>query len=153
MQRTRGHSIIASMDKAQLDQMNAKVLAEFRANHGKVGGMFEGAPMVLLHHKGAKSGVERISPLVYSKDGDRFVIIASKGGAPSHPDWYHNLVAHPETSIEVGDETIAVRASLAVGEERQRLFDEQAKLMPNFKEYEKAAAGVREIPVFVLTPR
>lgn len=123
--------------------MNAKVLAEFRANHGKVGGMFEGFPMVLLHHKGAKSGVERISPL----------IITSKGGAPSHPDWYHNLVAHPDTQIEVGDEKLAVRAALAEGEERQRLFDEQAKLMPNFKDYEKAAAGVREIPVFVLTPR
>lgn len=141
------------MDKAQLDQMNSKVLAEFRANHGKVGGMFEGFAMVLLHHKGAKSGAERISPLVYSKDGDRYVIIASKGGAPSHPDWYHNLVAHPDTQIEVGDETIPVRASLAQGAERQRLFDAQAAIMPNFKDYEKAAAGIREIPVFVLTPR
>lgn len=140
------------MDKAQLDQMNAKVLAEFRANHGKVGGLFEGMQVVLLHHKGAKSGVERISPLVYSKDGDRFIIIASKGGAPSHPDWYHNLVAHPDTKIEVGDDTIAVRASVSSGEERQRLFDEQARVMPNFKDYEKATAGVREIPVFILTP-
>ena len=141
------------MDKVQLDEMNAKVLAEFRANHGKVGGMFEGFPMVLVHHKGAKSGTERIAPLVYTKDGDRFVIVASKGGAPSHPDWYHNLVAHPDIQIEIGDDTVAVRASLTSGEERQRLFDEQAKLMPNFKDYEKAVAGIREIPVFVLTPR
>ncbi|MBS2040622.1 nitroreductase family deazaflavin-dependent oxidoreductase [bacterium] len=133
--------------------MNSKVLAEFRANHGKVGGMFEGFPMVLLHHKGAKSGIERISPLVYSQDGDRYVIIASKGGAPSHPDWYHNLLAHPDTQIEVGDDTIPVRAALAEGPERKRLFDAQAALMPNFKDYEKAAAGVREIPVFVLSPR
>ena len=141
------------MDKVQLDEMNAKVLAEFRANHGKVGGMFAGFPMVLVHHKGAKSGIERIAPLVYTKDGERFVIIASKGGHPTNPDWYHNLVAHPDIHIEIGDETLAVRASLAQGEERQRLFDEQAKLMPNFKDYEKAAAGHREIPVFLLTPR
>jgi len=140
------------MDKAQFDEMNAKVLAEFRANHGQVGGVFAGKPVVLVHHKGAKSGTERISPLVYTKDGERFVIIASKGGAPSHPDWYHNLVAHPDIKIEIGDDTIPVRASLTSGEERQRLFDEQARLMPNFKDYEKAVAGKREIPVFVLTP-
>lgn len=78
------------MDKAQLDELNAKVIEEFRANHGKVGGVFQGMPVVLVHHKGAKSGLERISPLVYTKDGDRYVIIASKAGAPSHPDWYHN---------------------------------------------------------------
>ena len=141
------------MDKVQLDEMNAKVLAEFRANHGKVGGLFEGFPMILVHHKGAKSGIERIAPLVYTKDGDRYVIVASKGGHPTHPDWYHNLVAHPDIQIEIGDQTFPVRASLAQGEERQRLFDEQAKLMPNFKDYEKAVVGHREIPVFLLTPR
>ncbi|MBN9416927.1 MAG: nitroreductase family deazaflavin-dependent oxidoreductase [Candidatus Eremiobacteraeota bacterium] len=141
------------MDKATLDEMNAKVLAEFRANHGKVGGMFEGFPMILVHHKGAKSGTERIAPLVYTEDAGRYVIVASKGGAPSHPDWYHNLVAHPDITIEIGDDSIPVRASLAQGEERQRLFDAQAELMPNFKDYEKATAGVREIPVFLLTRR
>jgi len=120
------------MDKVQLDEMNSKVLAEFRANHGKVGGLFEGFPMILVHHKGAKSGTERIAPLVYTKDGERFVIIASKGGHPTNPDWYHDLVAHPDIQIEIGDETFLVHASLAQGEERQRLFDEQAKLTPNF---------------------
>lgn len=138
------------MDKTQLDQMNEQVLAEFRANGGKVGGRFEGAPVILLHHKGAKSGKERVNPLVYSEDGERFVIIASKAGAPSHPDWYHNLKAHPDITVEVGTQTLRVRAEEVHGPERQRLFDAQAETMPYFKDYEKAAAGIREIPVFVL---
>ncbi len=141
------------MDKAALDAQNAQVLEEFRANGGKVGGRFEGMPVLLLHHKGAKSGKTRVNPLVYSEDGDRFVIIGSKGGAPTNPDWYHNLVAHPETEIEVGSETIAVRAEQASGAERRRLYDQQSEIMPFFKDYEKAAAGQREIPVLVLVPK
>ena len=138
------------MDRAQLDEMNAKVIEEFRANEGKVGPPFEGAPVVLVHHKGAQSGQPRISPLVYSRDGDNYVIIASFAGAPKHPAWFHNLMAHPETQIEVGTETIAVRARRVEGGERQRLFNAQAEMMPVFHDYQ--AKTSREIPVVVLEP-
>lgn len=138
------------MDKAALDAMNQHVIEEFRANGGKVGGNFEGAPVLLLHHTGAKSGKARINPLVFSEDGDRWVIIASKAGAPSHPDWYHNLKAHPDTTIELGTETVKVHVEEVFGDERRRLFDQQAEQMPYFKEYEKKAEG-REIPVLVMS--
>ena len=141
------------MDKATLDAMNEQVLAEFRANDGVVGGRFEGMPVLLMHHKGAKSGKVRVNPLVYSTDGDRYVIICSKGGAPKNPDWYHNLIAHPDIDIEVGTETIPVTAQEVFGDERRRLYDQQAEIMPFFKEYEKAAAPHREIPVIVFTRR
>jgi deazaflavin-dependent oxidoreductase (nitroreductase family) len=95
---------------ADMDDFNQKIIAEFRANGGKVGGQFEGAPMVLLHHRGAKTGTERVNPLVYRPVGDDIAIFASKGGAPTNPDWYHNVVAHPETTIEVGPDTVAVVA-------------------------------------------
>lgn len=132
-----------------MNEFNNKVIAEFRENGGKVGPPFEGAPMILVHHKGAKSGTERVSPLVYSTDGDRYVIIASKAGAPSNPAWYHNLLANPKTTVEIGTETFAVQVSEATGAERQRLYDAQAEQMPNFKEY--AANTTRQIPVLVLT--
>ena len=106
--------------------------------------------MVLVHHKGAKSGKSRISPLVYSRDGDNYVIIASFAGAPKHPAWFHNLMEHPETQIEVGTEKFQVRARRAEGEERKRLFDAQAEMMPVFHEYQ--AKTSREIPVLVLEP-
>jgi deazaflavin-dependent oxidoreductase (nitroreductase family) len=141
------------MEKADFDKFNAGVVDEFRAKEGKVGGMFTNFPMILVHHKGAKSGTERVSPLVYTKDGDDFVIIASRGGTPKHPDWYHNLIAHPDTKIEVGTETHLVRVVEAQGDDRKRLFDAQAEMMPNFKDYEKATAGIREIPVLRLKPR
>jgi deazaflavin-dependent oxidoreductase (nitroreductase family) len=129
---------------------NRQIIEEFRQNGGKVGGRFEGAPMLLLHTTGAKSGVERVNPLVYKAlDGGRQVIFASKGGAPTHPDWYRNLVANPDVSIEVGTETIARRARVATGEERERIWSEQKTEMPGFAEYEKTA-GDREIPVVVL---
>jgi deazaflavin-dependent oxidoreductase (nitroreductase family) len=140
------------MDKLALDEMNNKVIEDFRANHGVVGGIFEGMKVLLLHHVGAKSGKQRVSPLVYAKDGDNFTIIASKGGAPTHPDWYHNLVAHPDVTIEVGDETISVRAEVAEGDERQRLYDQQAAIMPQFHEYAEKA-GTRQIPLFLLRKR
>jgi deazaflavin-dependent oxidoreductase (nitroreductase family) len=132
------------------DDFNAKVIDEFRANGGVVGGMFEGMPIALVHHKGAKTGTSRVNPLAYRRSGDSYVVFASKGGAPSNPDWYYNLMAHPETSIEVGTETIAVLASEATGEERERLFNEQAADHPQFAEYAKTAGRV--IPVIVLTP-
>lgn len=138
------------MDRVQLDAMNKRVIEEFRANAGKVGPPFEGAPVVLLHNKGAKSGIERVSPLVYTRDGDRYVIIASYAGAPKHPAWYHNLQAHPRTRIEVGTETIEVVASEVTGEERDRLFNAQAEMMPVFHDYQ--AKTDRKIPVVVLSP-
>lgn len=141
------------MDKKSLDEMNQQVLDDFRANGGVVGGRFEGMPVLLLHHTGAKSGTVRINPLVYSMDGDTYVIICSKGGAPKNPDWYYNLLAHPETKIEVGTDMVPVTVSEATGAERRRLYDQQVEIMPFFADYEKAAAPHREIPVLVLTPR
>jgi deazaflavin-dependent oxidoreductase (nitroreductase family) len=130
---------------------NTQVIEEFRSNSGTVGGMFEGMPMLLLHHTGAKSGASRVSPLVYQADGDRYVIFASKGGAPTNPDWYHNLNAHPRTTIEVGTETIAVTAGEVTGEDRDRLFQAQVERIPAFGEYEEKSGG-RIIPVIALTP-
>ncbi len=132
------------------NEFNRGVIDEFRTNAGVVGGTFAGAPMILVNHVGAKSGKAYTSPLVYTRDGDNFVIIASKGGAPEHPQWFHNLVANPDITVEVGTETIPVKARVAEGEERARLYRAQADAMPNFDEY--AAATTREIPVVVLEP-
>jgi deazaflavin-dependent oxidoreductase (nitroreductase family) len=134
-----------------MHDFNARIIDEFRANHGRVGGQFEGAPLLLLHHTGAKSGAERINPLAYLADGERYVIFASKAGAPTNPDWYHNLRAHPQVKVEVGAETIDVTASEAVGGERDRLFGRQTAAMPQFAAY--AQRTERPIPVIVLTPR
>jgi deazaflavin-dependent oxidoreductase (nitroreductase family) len=129
---------------------NASVIDQFRANGGRVSGPLAGMPLLLLHHTGAKSGIVRINPLAYLEDGDRFVIFASKGGAPTNPDWYHNLQAHPAVKIEVGGQTIDVVASEARGEERERLFRAQAEASPQFGEYQEKTN--RLIPVIVLTP-
>jgi deazaflavin-dependent oxidoreductase (nitroreductase family) len=131
-----------------MTEFNQKVVEEFRANGGKVGGPFAGAPMLILTHTGAKSGKTYTTPLVYSPDGDRFVIIASKAGAPTNPAWYFNLIAHPEVTLEVGTERFTARAVAAQGTERDRLFDAQARLMPQFNEYKKKTT--RTIPVFTL---
>jgi deazaflavin-dependent oxidoreductase (nitroreductase family) len=131
-----------------MSDFNAGVIDEFRANHGKVGGMFEGAPLLLLHSTGAKSGEPRLQPLVYLAEGERLVIFASKAGADTNPAWYHNLVAHPDAEVEVGDERFAVRATEATGDERDRLYAEQASRMPNFADYEQRTT--RRIPVVVL---
>jgi deazaflavin-dependent oxidoreductase (nitroreductase family) len=130
---------------------NAQVIAEFRDNHGKVGGNFEGAPLLLLHSVGAKSGETRISPMMYLPDGDRFLVFASKGGAPSNPDWYHNLKANPDATIEVGDDTIDVRAEELPRAERDEKYAEQAARYPGFADYEKKTDRV--IPVLALTRR
>ena len=127
---------------------NRKVVEEFRQNGGKCGGMFKGANMILLTMTGAKSGKTRTTPLVYSKDGHRYVIIASMGGAPNNPDWYHNLVAHPTATVEIGTEKFQVKATVASGAERDRLFKQQAAQMPQFNEYQ--AKTKRRIPVVVL---
>lgn len=130
---------------------NTQVINEFRENHGSVGGPFAGAPLLLLHHRGAKSGVERVTPLVYMRDGERYLIFASKAGAPENPAWYHNLKAHPDTTIEVGSETIAVTAHELTGDERDSLYAAHAAAMPNFKEYQEKTT--RKIPVVALSPR
>jgi deazaflavin-dependent oxidoreductase (nitroreductase family) len=135
---------------SEVDDFNRQVIEEFRANAGKVGGNFEGAPMLLLHTRGAKTGAERVNPVVYQRDGDRYVIFASKAGADTNPDWYHNLRAHPQTAIEVGNETVLVVARVAGGEERGRLWDRQKELMPGFADYERKTS--RPIPVVVLEP-
>jgi deazaflavin-dependent oxidoreductase (nitroreductase family) len=129
---------------------NAKIIDEFRANGGRVGGMFASMPLLLLHHTGAKSGKQRVKPLAYRRDGDRYVIFASKAGAPTNPDWYHNLKAHPEVAIEVGTETINVVASEASDDERERLFRAQAKQSPQFAAYQDKTD--RLIPAIILTP-
>jgi deazaflavin-dependent oxidoreductase (nitroreductase family) len=129
---------------------NARIIDEFRANEGRVGGPFEGGTLLLLHHVGAKTGAARVNPLMYNRDGDRYVIFASKAGAPTNPAWYHNLLANPRTTIEVGTDTIDVVASEATGEERDRLYSTQAEQRPQFAEYQ--ANTDRVIPVVVLTP-
>jgi deazaflavin-dependent oxidoreductase (nitroreductase family) len=130
---------------------NAQIIEEFHSSEGRVGGMFEGMPLLLLHHTGAKSGKSRINPLAYQGDDGRYVIFASKAGAPSNPDWYHNLKAQPNVKVEVGTDTIDVVAGEATGEERERLYRTQVERVPQFAEYEKTA-GERVIPVIVLTP-
>jgi deazaflavin-dependent oxidoreductase (nitroreductase family) len=128
---------------------NRGVVEQFRANGGVGPGRWATQPLLLLTTTGARSGLPRTTPLLYSTDGDRLVVIASKGGEPTHPDWYHNLLAHPEATVEVGAETVPVRAQVAQGAERRRLFDQQAAQMPFFAEYERTTP--RTIPVVVLT--
>lgn len=136
-----------------MDDFNNQIIEEFRANAGVVGGPFEGAPMVLVHHTGAKSGTERVAPLMYQPESDeRMYIFASKAGAPTNPDWFHNLVANPDTTIEVGAETRAVRARVLEGDERSKVWEAQKAGVPQFAEYEKTAEG-REIPVLALERR
>jgi deazaflavin-dependent oxidoreductase (nitroreductase family) len=135
---------------AEMDDWNKKVVDEFRANGGKVGGQFEGAPLLLLHTTGAKTGQARVNPVMYQADGDNHVVFASKGGAPTNPDWYHNLVANPRASIEVGDKTINVVAHVADDETRERLWPTWKVQYPGFAEYE--AKTDRQIPVVVLEP-
>ena len=133
-------------NKEEWDERNRTVIEEFRANGGKVGNGQR--PHILLTTTGAKSGLTRVNPLNYSADGDRIVVIASKGGAATHPDWYYNLVAHPEVMVEVGTERFPARARIAQGEERERLFNAQAALMPYFAKYQQETE--RQIPVVIL---
>ena len=133
-----------------MSDFNAHVIAEFRANHGRVGGPFEGAPLLLLHTVGARSGAERVNPMMYLPDGDRYLVFASKAGADTNPDWYHNLRAHPDVRIEVGDDVIDVHATELDGDERDRFYAEQARRYPGFAEYE--AKTSRVIPVVALVP-
>jgi deazaflavin-dependent oxidoreductase (nitroreductase family) len=132
-----------------MSDFNAKIIEEFRAHNGIVGGPFEGAPMVLVTTVGAKSGQQRTTPLVYLPEGDRVVIFASAAGAPKNPAWYHNLVANPSVIAEVGDQRYEATASEITGDERARLYAEQVSRMPGFADYE-VKAGERTIPVIAL---
>ena len=133
---------------ADVNDFNAQIIEEFRANGGKLGGPFEGAPMLLLHHKGAKTGTERVNPVMYRPVGDSLAIFASKGGAPTNPDWYYNLLAHPETVVEVGTETVPVVARVADDAERAPIWEAHKRDNPAFADYEKRTS--RQIPVVIL---
>ena len=133
---------------------NAQTIAEFRANEGRVGGPFEGAPVVLVHHRGRKSGRHYVNPVMYLPDetdpDDVIYVFGSRGGAPSHPDWYHNLTAAGDGSVERGTETYNVTVRELKGAERDRIYAEQARRYPGFAEYERQTAGIRTIPVLEL---
>ncbi len=133
------------------DDFNGKVIEEFRANGGKVGGFFQGQTMLLLHHVGAKTGTERVNPLIYQQVGDCYAIFGSAGGQPRDPQWFRNVVAHPDVSVELGTATVEVRARVADQDERASIWATQKERMPNFADYEKSAAP-REIPVILLDP-
>jgi deazaflavin-dependent oxidoreductase (nitroreductase family) len=134
------------------DQVNRNkiIIDEFRANSGKVGGYFAGKTLLLLHTVGTKSGQERVNPVAYVKDGDRLVIIASKGGAPTNPDWYYNLLAHPLVTVEVGTNQFQAQALVTSEPERSRLYAKMVEVMPGFAEYQQKTTRV--IPVIALTP-
>jgi deazaflavin-dependent oxidoreductase (nitroreductase family) len=136
-----------------MSDWNEKTIDEFRANEGRVGGNFEGAPMVLLHHRGRRSGAEYIAPTMYlpdETDPNTIYVFASKGGAPTNPDWYRNMTAAGKTTIERGTETYDVTVNEVTGPERDRIYAEQARRYPGFAEYERRTAGVRTIPVLEL---
>jgi deazaflavin-dependent oxidoreductase (nitroreductase family) len=134
-----------------MSDWNTNIIKEFRTNEGRVGGGFEGAPLLLLHTTGRRSGTERVNPLMYLRDGDRWVVFASKGGHIAHPDWIYNLEAEPNATIEVGTETIPVKATvLREGDVRDELFGRQVAAYPQFGEYEEKTKGHRTIPVIVL---
>jgi len=130
---------------------NEKNIAEFRSNHGKAGGWFEGAPLLLIHTFGRRTGTHRVNPVMYLKDGECYLIFASKGGADTHPDWFLNLMAHPDTQIEVGDDTIETHAEEVTGRERDALYGRQATIYPQFAEYQRKTKRV--IPVIALTSK
>jgi deazaflavin-dependent oxidoreductase (nitroreductase family) len=134
-----------------VNDFNGKIIAEFRANDGKVGGPFQGADILLLHHTGAQSGKERVSPLAFQWVGESFAVFASKAGAPANPAWYHNLLAHPDAQVEVGAKTIKVKARVAQPAERDVIYSRQKQRNPAFANYEVQAAP-RKIPVVVLDP-
>jgi deazaflavin-dependent oxidoreductase (nitroreductase family) len=135
---------------SEASDWNVRIIEEFRANGGRVGGNFEGATMLLLHTKGAKTGLPRVNPLVYLPERDRFVVFASKGGAPTNPDWYHNILADPNVTVEVGTESIPVRAAVITGLERDELYARQVQRRSSFAEYEHKTTRV--IPAIALEP-
>ena len=136
---------------AEVNDQNAQIIAEFRANGEKVGGMFQGAPLLILHSIGAKSGEQRLNPMMYQAVGDAFAVFASYAGGPKNPAWFHNLVANPDASVEVGIEVVEVAARVTDGEEREAIWTTQKERYPTFAEYEQKTT--RQIPVVVLERR
>ena len=130
------------------DDLNEKIIGEFRANGGKVGGRFEGAPLLLLHTTGAKTGRTRVKPLAYRRDGDRLVVFGTKGGAPTHPDWFHNIEANPRVTVEVGSDRFDADARVALPDERDRIWRLQTQDVPVMADYQKGID--RTIPVVIL---
>jgi deazaflavin-dependent oxidoreductase (nitroreductase family) len=139
---------VQDKDAASFKDFNNQLIGEFRENEGQVGGMFAGAPLLLLTTSGAKSARSHVVPLAYTMDNGHYVVIASKGGATTHPDWFYNLRANPDVTVEMGTESFPARASIAEGGERQRLFDQMAAQMPNFAVYQSKTP--RQLPVIVL---
>jgi deazaflavin-dependent oxidoreductase (nitroreductase family) len=135
---------------SEVNDWNTKIIEEFRANDGKVGGPFEGAPLLLLHTTGAKSGKERVNPMMYRPVDGGWAVFASKAGAPTNPDWYHNLVAHPAVQAEIGSQTHLLTARVASGDERERIWTAHKTANPGFAEYEQQTT--RQIPVVILEP-
>jgi deazaflavin-dependent oxidoreductase (nitroreductase family) len=135
---------------AAANDWNSKIIEEFRANQGKVGGPFAGAPLLLLHTVGAKTGQPRVNPVMYQPVGGSYAIFATKGGAPTHPAWYHNLLAHPRVSAEIGSQTVPLVARVAEGAERDRIWAVQKRDQPGFADYETKTT--RQIPVIILDP-
>lgn len=146
---------MTEMNTTEYKDWNQRIIDEFRANEGRVGGQFEGAPMTLLHHQGRSSGREYVSPLVYladEADPTTIYVFGSKAGAPTHPDWYRNLTSAGSARVEVGTDAYDVTVSELAGEERDRVFEEQVRRFPGFAEYAEKTAGIRTIPVVVLRP-
>jgi deazaflavin-dependent oxidoreductase (nitroreductase family) len=133
-----------------MSDWNDKIIEEFRDNGGKVGGQFAGAPLLLLHTVGARTGETRVSPMMYQQVGDAYAVFASKGGAPTNPDWYHNLRTHPQVRAEIGTTTLDLVARVAEGEERDRIWTAQKSAYPGFADYERKTT--RQIPVVILEP-
>ena len=142
---------MSDIDTTGPAEVDIKIVDEYRANGGKLGGMFAGADLLLLHHIGAKSGTKRVSPLAYQRIGESYAVFASRAGSPANPDWLYNVVANPDTMIEIGTETVSVTARVAEPHEREVIWDRQKRRVPQFAEYEKKAAP-RKIPVIVLDP-
>jgi deazaflavin-dependent oxidoreductase (nitroreductase family) len=129
---------------------NSKIIEEFRANGGRVGGQFEGAPLLLLHTVGARTGQQRVNPMMYQSVAGGYAVFASKGGTPTNPDWYHNLLAHPRVTAEIGAGTVELLARVAEGEEREQIWAAQKAAYPGFADYERNTT--RQIPVIILQP-
>jgi len=134
----------------EVTDWNSKVIEEFRANGGKVGGAFDGAPLLLLHTVGARTGQQRVNPMMYQPVAGGYAVFASKGGAPVNPDWYHNVLAHPRVAAEIGTRTVELLARVAEGQEREQIWAAQKAAYPGFADYERKTT--RQIPVIVLEP-
>lgn len=144
-------AVVAEEADTEMRDLNRGVVEEFRANQGQVGGVWEGRPLLLLTTTGARSGQRRTLPLMYLRDGERLFVFASKGGAPTHPDWFRNLLAHPDVTVEIGSQTFDAVAKPVTGAEHDRIYASWAQRYPQFREYQERTT--RSIPVIELEPR